>query len=88
MERDVKGLYKKALAGEIENFTGISDPYEAPENPDVTIDSSAETIDESLAKILRKLEELGYVPAAEEEEAYTADEEAEIEARLAALGYL
>ena len=89
MERDVKGLYKKALAGEIENFTGISDPYEAPENPDVKIDSSAETIDESLAKILRKLEELGYVsPAAEDEEAYTADEEAEIEARLAALGYL
>ena len=89
MERDVKGLYKKALAGEIENFTGISDPYEAPENPDVKIDSSAETIDESLAKILRKLEELGYVPpVAEEEGAYTADEEAEIEARLAALGYL
>ena len=89
MERDVKGLYRKALAGEIENFTGISDPYEAPENPDVKIDSSAETIDESLAKILRKLEELGYVPpAAEDEEAYTADEEAEIEARLAALGYL
>ncbi len=43
IERDVKGLYKKALAGEIKNFTGISDPYEAPENPDVTIDSSTET---------------------------------------------
>jgi adenylyl-sulfate kinase len=90
VERDVKGLYKKAIAGEIENFTGISDPYEAPENPDVTIDSSAETIGDSVAKILRKLEELGYVPPAEEvaEAAYTADEEAEIEARLAALGYL
>lgn len=87
MERDVKGLYKKALAGEIENFTGISDPYEPPENPHVTVDSSVETIDESLAKILLKLEELGYVPPAEEG-AYTADEEAEIEARLAALGYL
>lgn len=88
IERDVKGLYKKALAGEIENFTGISDPYEPPENPDVTIDSSAETIEHSLAKILRKLEELGYVPPAEDGEAYTADEEAEIEARLEALGYL
>jgi len=88
IERDVKGLYKKALAGEIENFTGVSDPYERPENPHVTIDSSAETIEESLAKILQKLEQLGYVPPAEESEAYTADEEAEVEARLAALGYL
>ncbi|MGD9403990.1 MAG: adenylyl-sulfate kinase [Anaerolineae bacterium] len=88
IERDVKGLYKKALAGEIENFTGVSDPYEPPENPNVTIDSSAETIEESLAKILQKLEQLGYVPPADQSEAYTADEEAEVEARLAALGYL
>ena len=87
IERDVKGLYQKAIAGEIENFTGISDPYEPPENPDVTIDSGTESIEESLDKIVRKLEELGYVPAVERE-AYTADEEAEIEARLAALGYL
>jgi adenylyl-sulfate kinase len=88
VERDVKGLYKKALAGEIDNFTGVSDPYEAPENPDVTIDSSVETVEESLSKILAKLEELGYAPPASSDEAYTADEEAEIEARLAALGYL
>jgi adenylylsulfate kinase-like enzyme len=93
VERDVKGLYKKAMAGEIENFTGISDPYEAPENPDVTIDSSIESIEESLAKVLARLEELGYVPPASdaseaEDEAYTSEEEAEIEARLAALGYL
>jgi adenylyl-sulfate kinase len=88
IERDVKGLYKKALAGEIENFTGISDPYEPPENPEVTVDSSAETIDESLAKVLRKLEELGYVPPVDGDEGYTAEEEAEIEARLTALGYL
>jgi adenylyl-sulfate kinase len=88
VERDVKGLYKKALAGEIENFTGVSDPYEAPENPDVMIDSSVEPLDESLGKILRKLEELGYIPPVEAEEPYTEDEEAEVEARLAALGYL
>jgi adenylyl-sulfate kinase len=89
VERDVKGLYKKALAGEIENFTGVSDPYEAPENPDVTIDSSAETLDESLAKTLQKLEELGYVPpATDEDAAYTDEEEAELESRLEALGYL
>jgi adenylyl-sulfate kinase len=88
MERDVKGLYKKAIAGEIDNFTGISDPYEPPEDPDVVIDSGAETVEESLARVLAKLEELGYAPPAPIEEPYTADEEAEVEARLAALGYL
>lgn len=89
LERDVKGLYKKAIAGEIPNFTGISDPYEAPENPEVLIDSSKQTIEQSLAKVLAKLQELGYVPAADgKDTAYTADEEAEIEARLTALGYL
>ncbi|MBN1137123.1 MAG: adenylyl-sulfate kinase [Anaerolineae bacterium] len=88
--RDVKGLYKKALAGEIPNFTGVSDPYEAPESPEVVIDSSQETIEGSLAKIVRKLEEMGYAPpaATEELQPYTAEEEAAIEARLAALGYL
>jgi adenylyl-sulfate kinase len=86
MQRDVKGLYKKAIAGEIPNFTGVSDPYEAPENPEVTIDSGQETIEQSLAKVLSKLEELGYAPPVQE--AYTADEEAAIEARLTALGYL
>jgi adenylyl-sulfate kinase len=88
VERDVKGLYKKAIAGEIPNFTGVSDPYEAPENAEVTIDSSTETIEQSLAKILHKLEELGYVPPAVEEGVYTEGEEEQIEARLAALGYL
>lgn len=88
IERDVKGLYKKAIAGEIPNFTGISDPYEPPENPEVMIDSSQETVEESLTKIVRKLEELGYLSPAEQEEPYTAEEEALIEARLAALGYL
>ena len=88
IERDVKGWYKKALAGEVKDFTGISAPYEEPEDPDVTIDSSTETIEESLDKILRRLEQLGYVPPVEESEPYTADEEAEVEARLAALGYL
>ena len=88
IERDVKGWYKKALAGEVKDFTGISAPYEEPEDPDVTIDSSTETIEESLDKILSTLERLGYVPPAEEPEPYTAEEEAEVEARLAALGYL
>ena len=60
-ERDVKGLYKKALAGEIKNFTGVSDPYEPPLKPDVVVDSSKETVDDSVEKIVAKLRELGYV---------------------------
>ena len=59
IERDVKGLYKKALAGEIKNFTGVSDPYEAPLNPEVTFDSSKETPQVSADRIWTKLVELG-----------------------------
>jgi adenylylsulfate kinase-like enzyme len=57
----VKGLYKKALAGEIPHFTGVSDPYEPPLNPEVRVDSSAETPDESLKRVWAKLEELELV---------------------------
>lgn len=60
-ERDVKGLYKKALAGEIAHFTGISDPYEPPQAPEVTVNSGAETVEESLEKIWAMLEEMGLV---------------------------
>src|SRR5262249_54229095 len=56
VERDVKGLYKKALAGEIQNFTGVSDPYEPPETPEVTVDSSRETVEHSAQRILAYLE--------------------------------
>jgi adenylylsulfate kinase len=59
--RDPKGLYKKALAGEIKHFTGVSDPYEEPHTPDVVVDTSRESIEESVTKILGKLRELGYV---------------------------
>jgi sulfate adenylyltransferase/3'-phosphoadenosine 5'-phosphosulfate synthase len=62
VERDVKGLYKKAIAGEIANFTGVSDPYEAPLNPEAVCDSSKETVEQSLAKVIDKLERLGYLP--------------------------
>ena len=57
VSRDVKGLYKRALAGEIKNFTGVSDPYEAPETPEVLVESDRESIDDSLRKIFRYLEE-------------------------------
>ena len=63
--RDVKGLYKKAIAGEIANFTGVSDPYEAPENPEILVSSDTETVAESAAKIIAKLEELRLLPAAQ-----------------------
>lgn len=71
-ERDVKGLYKKALAGEIKNFTGIDDPYEPPENPEVTVHSDSETPEQSLAKILAKLEEMNLLAVTEKEEALYA----------------
>jgi len=72
VRRDVKGLYAKALRGEIAHFTGISDPYEEPEHPDVVVDSGAETVDRSLERILRHLELRGYIPL-QSEEADTAD---------------
>ena len=59
--RDVKGLYQKALNGEIKNFTGISDPYEEPLHPDVVVDTEAEELAESVARVLARLEEKGYV---------------------------
>jgi adenylylsulfate kinase len=61
IERDVKGMFKKALSGEIINFTGIDDPYEEPENPELILDTDKESIDESIQKVLLKLKELGYV---------------------------
>jgi adenylylsulfate kinase len=61
IERDVKGMFEKALAGEIKNFTGIDDPYEEPESPELILDTDKESIDESVRKVLDKLEELGYI---------------------------
>ncbi len=61
VERDVKGLYKKAIAGEIKNFTGVSDPYEAPVNPEITIHTSTEDPATSAAFIMAELERLGYL---------------------------
>ena len=68
-ERDVKGLYKRARAGEIKNFTGISDPYEPPLNPTIECRTDLEELEESVAKILSKLEELGYLDKALEMQA-------------------
>jgi adenylyl-sulfate kinase len=63
VERDVKGLYKKALAGEIKNFTGVSDPYEEPESPEIVVNSSTETPEASAERIIQYLIENGYLEA-------------------------
>ena len=60
-ERDVKGLYKKAFSGEIPQFTGVSDPYEAPSTPELHIKTDEEEPRESAARVIGYLEELGYL---------------------------
>ncbi len=80
-ERDTKGLYRKALAGEIANFTGVSDPYEEPLHAEVVCDTAHETPAESLSKIIQALERLGHLqrpvverlPAGEELHALRAE---------------
>ena len=62
IRRDVKGLYAKALRGEIPNFTGVSDPYEPPLCPEVTVDTGAEEVGESLSKVLHQLARFEYIP--------------------------
>lgn len=61
VRRDVKGLYEKAIRGEIANFTGVSDPYEAPLNPEVVVETDTESVEESVSKILSALEQLEYL---------------------------
>jgi adenylyl-sulfate kinase len=61
MRRDVKGMYKKAMKGEIKEFTGVSDPYEEPENPEIFLQTDKETLEESVGTVLKRLEELGYL---------------------------
>ena len=59
--RDVKGLYERAMRGEIEQFTGVSDPYEPPSSPELIVDTEVQGPEESLQLILNKLQELGYI---------------------------
>src|SRR5437764_3096812 len=83
-QRDVKGLYKLVDEGKITHFTGIDDPYEEPEHPELVIETDIETVEESAAYILEKLTELGYLEAEEVFE----DEPGVVTERLTALGYL
>jgi adenylyl-sulfate kinase len=86
VKRDPKGLYKKALSGEIKNFTGVSDPYEEPSNPEVICDTEQETLKDSVDKIIMKLIELRYIEP--KGDGYSEEEEEKIKDRLEALGYL
>jgi adenylyl-sulfate kinase len=86
-ERDVKGLYKKALAGEIKHFTGVDDPYEAPPRAEIVIASDRESVDESVAKIVRTLEVMEFIPRGVGADYSDADEET-IKKRLKDLGYI
>ena len=61
--RDVKGLYAKAFAGEIKEFTGVSDPYEAPDSPELVVRTEEHEPEESAALIVTRLEEMGLVPS-------------------------
>ncbi len=61
IERDVKGMYKKAMAGEIKGFTGIDDPYEEPDHPELIVETDKESLDESVEKVMALLKERGYV---------------------------
>ena len=91
IERDVKGLYKKALAGEIKNYTGIDDPYEEPQNSEVVVETDKETPQQSAAVVIKSLEHLGFISTEEKcltEEVYSVEEEAAVKKRLEDLGYL
>lgn len=83
-QRDVKGLYKLVDEGKIKGFTGVDDPYEEPEHPELVIETDRETIEESVSRIFAKLEELGYL----EPEEIREEDAKVITDRLAALGYL
>ena len=83
-QRDVKGLYKLADEGKLKGFTGVSDPYEEPEQPELIVETDKETIEESVSRIFAKLEELGYL----EPEELHEDDAKVVTDRLAALGYL
>ena len=63
-QRDVKGLYQKARAGQIHGFTGVDDPYEVPEHPDITVDTTRMTPGESATYLLHELERLGWLESA------------------------
>lgn len=92
-QRDPKGVYAKADAGKIKDLAGVHMPYEAPANPEVHVHTDQATVDECANQVLCRLEELGYLkPPASEScqpgEAYTDEEQEQVEERLRGLGYV
>jgi adenylylsulfate kinase len=85
-QRDPKGLYRKVKQGQIQQFTGVSDPYEPPLAAEVVCRTDREEVEESVAKILAALEARGYVDI--DPDAHSPEAEAEIAGRLRSLGYL
>lgn len=83
-QRDVKGLYKLVDEGKIKGFTGVDDPYEEPEHPELIVETDKETIEESVERIFARLEDLGYL----EPEDLHEDDARLVTDRLTALGYL
>jgi len=92
MERDSRGLYQRAMAGEIESFTGISDPYEPPQNPEIVVNTAQQSLEESVQVILGRLEELGYLEPEGRGRSqtcpYSSEDVAAVEERLRGLGYI
>jgi len=88
-KRDPKGLYKRARAGEIANFTGISDPYEPPDDPKIVLKTGEETEGESYQKVISYLEEHGYIPPRAECLLcdYSDQDEIALRRHLAGLGF-
>lgn len=87
IQRDVKGMYKKALAGEMKGFTGVDDPYEPPQAAELVIQTASETPAQSAARILDKLEQMALVEPPHDA-GYTPEEAEKIHKRLEKLGYI
>jgi adenylylsulfate kinase len=88
-KRDPKGLYRRAIAGEIPNFTGISDPYEAPQDPALRLDTSTTSVDDCFENIISFLEQQSYIPCEDDCELkeYSVEEELQARQHLVALGF-
>lgn len=82
IERDVKGMYKRALAGELKHFTGVSDPYEVPLCPELVVETQDESPEESAARVLAKLEEMGLIQPVSEL-SYASEETSKLSLGLA-----
>lgn len=87
VQRDPKGLYKRALAGQIKNFTGVSDPYEPPEDAEIHVDTASESAEESHNRIIQTLEILECIPRVDGVQ-YSEEESEKIKKRLKDLGYI